>query len=112
MQPLKIIALLIGGLPLAAFLATLFLTDGAPLKSLKSLAPGEESGPVAVTRALPPAALERPTLERSEEERHGSVTATGFNNAEGRAEPASQDPKVYLFMTLFGLPDTDSFEDR
>jgi hypothetical protein len=60
MQPLKIIALLTGGLPLAAFLATLFLTDGAPLKSL---APGEESGPVAVTRALPPAALERPTLE-------------------------------------------------
>ena len=105
MQPLKIIALLISGLPLAAFLATLFLTDGAPLKSL---APGEESGPVAVTRALPPAALERPTLERSEEERHGSVTATGFNNADIRAETADQDPKVYLFMTLFGVPDLDS----
>ena len=109
MQPLKIIALLIGGLPLAAFLATLFLTDGAPLKSL---APGEESGPVAVTRALPPAALERPTLERSEEERHGSVTATGFNNAGAHGEMAAEDPKVYLFMTLFGLPDPNSSEDR
>lgn len=105
MQPLKVIALLIGGLPLAVFLATLFLTDGAPFKSL---APGEESGPVAVTRALPPAALERPTLERSEEERHGSVTATGFKHTEAHAEPADQDPEVYLFMTLFGLPDPNS----
>ena len=107
MQPLKIIALLIGGLPLAAFLATLFLTDGAPLKSL---APGEESGPVAVTRALPPAALERPTLERSEEERHGSVTATGFIDTEAYTEPADRDPKVHLFMTLFGLPSGNSPE--
>jgi hypothetical protein len=105
MQPLRTIALFIGGLPLAVFLATLFLTDGAPLKSL---APGEESGPVAVTRALPPAALERPTLERSEEERHGSVTAAGLNDTEMRPEPADQDPKMYLFMTLFGLPDRNS----
>ena len=109
MQPLKITALLLGGLPLEVFLATLFLTDGAPLKSL---APGEESGPVAVTRALPPAALERPTLERSEEERHGSVTATGFKNTAARREPAAEDPKVYLFMTLFGLPEPDSPADR
>ncbi|NKB50542.1 MAG: hypothetical protein GKS02_14390 [Alphaproteobacteria bacterium] len=113
MQPLKIIALLLGALPIAAFLITLILSDGAPLKSL---APREESGPVAATRALPLAALERPALERPEKERPGSVAAAGIHKTEDIApsEYGEDDPEpVYLvdpdrdaqlFMTLFGTP--------
>ncbi len=74
MQPLKILAFVIIGLPVSAFLLTLFLTDGAPLKPLT---PGEESGPAAATRALPQAERERP-----QQERQGSVVAAGLSQAE------------------------------
>jgi len=56
MQPLKILALVIGALPIVAFLLTLFLTEGAPLRPLS---PGEESGSAVATPALPRAKLER-----------------------------------------------------
>lgn len=113
MQPLKIIALLIGGFPVATFLVTLILTNGAPLQSLASR---EESEPVAATRALPPAVLKRPPQERPETERHGRVAATGFQKVEERTngafgeEPPESAPLVdpdrhaRFFMTLFGAP--------
>jgi hypothetical protein len=115
MQPLKIFAFVIIGLPISAFLLTLFLTDGAPLQPL---APGEESGPAVATRILPLATLEGPNLERG-----GSVAAAGHRPAyvdiaenrgdedefspEGDAEPArviNPDRDAHLFMTLFGAP--------
>ncbi len=77
MQPLKLLALVIGALPIAAFLLTLYLTQGAPLKPLT---PGEESGPVAATRALPQATPERPPLERQ-----GSVAAAGNQGNDERS---------------------------
>jgi hypothetical protein len=112
MQPLKIIAFVIGALPITAFLLTLILTDGAPLKPLT---PGEESGPVAATRALPPAALAHPPQGRPKLERLGSVAAAGFQGTEHWAiedfgekapEPADlidPDRDAQLFMTLFGV---------
>ena len=115
MQPLKILAFAIGAIPIAAFLLTLFLTNGAPLRPFT---PGEESRPAAATRALPQAKPERANLERQ-----GSVAAAGFQKADGRlagnsdaeggflpggdTEPAfvvNRDRDVQLFMTLFGAP--------
>ncbi|MDH3737657.1 MAG: hypothetical protein OER92_00580 [Alphaproteobacteria bacterium] len=109
MQPLKILALFIGTVPIAAFLLTLFLTEGAPLRPLT---PGEEGEPVAATRALPPAAQSRPQLERP-----GRVSAAGHpSNAGAKLTGAGEiqlestvlvnhDRDALLFMTLFGVPD-------
>lgn len=113
MQPLKILAFVIIGLPVSAFLLTLFLTDGAPLQPLT---PGEESGPAAATRALP----------QPERERQGSVVAVGLSEAdestiqywdvEGAfapdvaAAPArmiNHDRDAQLFIKLFGIPHPD-----
>lgn len=69
MQPLKLLAIVIGALPLAAFLATLYFTDGAPLQPLT---PGQESEPAAATPLLPQAELVRPGTER-----HDQVAAAG-----------------------------------
>jgi hypothetical protein len=105
MQPLKILALVIIGLPVSAFLLTLFLTDGAPLQPLT---PGEESGPAAATRALP----------QVERERQGSVVAAGHLDtevwdaellffADEDAKPApmiNHDRDAQLFIKLFGTP--------
>jgi len=113
MHPLKILAFAIVGLPISAFLLTLFLTDGAPLQPLT---PGEESGPAAVTRALP----------QAKRERQGSVVAAGLSEADGRiaeywgpddayapyedAAPApmiNHDRDAQLFIKLFGIPHPD-----
>lgn len=98
MQPLKILAFIIIGLPVSAFLLTLFLTDGAPLKPLT---PGEESGPVAATRALPQAERERP-----KQERQGSVVAAGLSQAEEGAQVPmiNHGRDAQLFIKLFGVP--------
>ena len=117
MRPLKILAFVIGAVPIAAFLLTLFLTDGAPLRPLTpgdlSLChwPGEESEPVAATRALPLVTPERTPLERQ-----GRVTAAGYSSIVGfpalhagempprSATLVNHDRDVLLFMTLFGVP--------
>ena len=110
MHPLKILAFVIGALPLCAFLLTLFLTDGAPLKPLTH---GEESRPAAATLAQP----------RAELERLGSVAAGGHQNADadiveksgieaafpldGGDEPfhmVNRDRDALIFITLFGVP--------
>ncbi len=115
MQPLKILAFAIGAIPIAAFLLTLFLTNGAPLRPFT---PGEESGPAAATRALPQATPERPPLERQ-----GSVAAAGnqgndernvgFTRAEAGFPPettpvVNQDRDAKLFQLLFGFPQPGS----
>ena len=118
MQPLKIFAFVLIGLPITAFLLTLFLTDGAPLQPL---APGEESGPAVATRILPLAKFKEPSLERG-----GSVAAAGHSPTYGEtaknrggeyefppgrgAQPArviNHDRDARLFVTRFGaaLPD-------
>ncbi len=117
MQPLKILAFIIGALPLAAFLLTLWLTEGAPLQPL---APGEESRPAAATHPLPQSKLER----------QGSVAATGHSGTDdpvdqsiaeegdaegaflqgGSAKPApivNVDRDAQIFMTLFGVRHPD-----
>jgi len=108
MQPLKIVALVIGALPFAAFVLTLHLTDGAPLKPLT---PGTESEPVAATRALPQDTPGETLLERQ-----GRVAAAGFSNTTPAsfendrkltAQPSAivnHDRDALLFMTLFGVP--------
>ena len=95
MHPLKILAFVIIGFPVSAFLLTLFLTDGAPLKPLT---PGEESGPVAATRALPQAEPERPLQERQ-----GSVVAAGLSQA-APARMINHGRDAQLFIKLFGTP--------
>ena len=108
MQPLKILALVIGALPFAAFVLTLHLTDGAPLKPFT---PGAESEPVTATRALPLVTPQGTLLERQ-----GRVTAAGFSNTvqapfEDSRELSRQssaivnhDRDALLFMSLFGVP--------
>jgi|TARA_B100000315_G_scaffold200766_1_gene193062 hypothetical protein len=115
MHPLKILAFVIIGLPVSAFLLTLFLTDGAPLQPL---APGEKGGPVVVIRTLPLAELERPNLERK-----GSVAAVGhsttyvnfggilatedkklLDRGVALVRMFNPDREVELFLTLFGFP--------
>jgi len=110
MQPLKILAFVIIGLPVSAFLLTLFLTDGAPLLPLT---PGEESGSAAATRALP----------QAERERQGSVVAVGLNEGDGKiaanwgvegafapleettpTRMINHDRDAQLFIKLFGIP--------
>lgn len=95
MQPLKILAFVIGAVPIAAFLLTLLLTDGAPLQPLS---PGEESGPAVATPVLPRAKLER----------QDGVAAAGHSGAgTANLEPspmvnAEHDPQ--LLLMLFGAP--------
>lgn len=108
MRPLKILAFVIGAVPIAAFFLTLFLTDGAPLRPLT---PGEESEPVAATRALPLVTPERTPLERQ-----GRVTTAGYSSIVGFPAPnasempprsatlVNHDRDALLFMTLFGVP--------
>ena len=69
MHPLKILAFIIGALPILVFLLTLILTDGAPFHPLS---PREESGPAAAAPALP----------QAKQERYGSVAAVGHNGAD------------------------------
>ncbi len=69
MQPLKILAFVIGAVPIVAFLLTMLLTEGAPLQPLS---PGEESGPAVATPVLPRAKLER----------HDGVAAAGHSGAD------------------------------
>ena len=116
MQPLKLLAIVIGTLPLAAFLLTLYLTDGAPLQPFT---PGQESGPAAATPALPQADLGRPRLERQTK-----VAAAGYPGVNdvlaGTSDfdlvfPPKQLPapvslvngerEAQIFLMLFGVPD-------
>lgn len=107
MQPLKILAYGLGAAPISAFLLTLLLTDGAPLKSPP---PGEESGPVAATRVMPPAAQGRPDTERQ-----ATIAAAGSQSAAQRTieDPGETAPPpahtvnpgrdAQLFISLFGV---------
>ena len=123
MRPLKILAFVIGAIPIAVFLLALYLTDGAPLQPLT---PGEESGPAAATRALPLAKLKWPAQERQ-----GSVLAGGLGegdgniaeywDAEGAFAPADEavparminhDRDAQLFITLFGAPRPKPLENH
>ena len=115
MHPLKILAFVIIGLPVSAFLLTLFLTDGAPLQQLTL---GEKGGPVVVIRTLPKGELETPNLERK-----GSVAAVGHSTTyvnfggilatederllDRGVTPVRMfnlDREVELLLTLFGFP--------
>ena len=115
MRPLKILAFVIGAIPIAVFLLTLYLTDGAPLQPLT---PGEESGPAAATRALPLAKLDWPAQERQ-----GSVVAAGLSEGDGSiaeywdaegapARMINHDRDAQLFITLFGAPRPKPLENH
>jgi hypothetical protein len=110
MQPLKILAFVIVALPIAAFLLTLFLTEGAPLKPLT---PGEESGPAVATRALPRTKLERQGSVAAAGHRSGDTDNAGDSSAgdvfapDVDAEPAPmvyRDREAQIFFMLFGAP--------
>ncbi len=112
MQPLKVLAFVIGALPIAAFLLTLFLTDGAPLRPLS---PGEESGPAVATPVLPRAKLERQDgvaaaghfgAEMSDIEHWGAVDAAPKQNAVPRPM-VNAERDAQLFILLFGEPQPD-----
>ncbi len=110
MQPLQFFATTIGALPTAAFLLTVLLTDGAPLKPI---APGEGSGPAAAIRAQP----------QAQQERQSRVAAVGHNDlahivpgtlegesaiplprGAGTAGLVNANRDTEVFMTLFGIP--------
>ena len=112
MQPLKILAFVIGAVPIAAFLLTLLLTEGAPLKPLS---PREESGPAGAKPVLPPAKLEpqdgvwagrppRADIGNVEHWRAVETFAPTLGNEPAPMVNAKRDAK--LFMMLFGVPQT------
>ncbi len=118
MQPLKILAFVIGAVPIAAFLLTLILTEGAPLKPPS---PGEESGPAVATQPLPRAKLER----------QDGVAAAGHSDADvdapaprqiadgfaaddklGPAPMVNDEREAQLLLMLFGAPQPDLPPER
>ncbi len=112
MQPLKILAFVIGAVPIAAFLLTLLLTDGAPIKPLSLR---EESGPAVATPVLPRAKLERQDgvvaaghrggeIQIGEHWRAVETFAPTLGNEPAPMVNAKRDAQ--LFMMLFGAPQT------
>jgi len=101
MQPLKLLIVILVGLPVSVFLLTLLLSDGAPLQPL---APREEGGPAAATHNPPQSKLGQSDLERGD-----SVAATGHrldtgDGGAGSARIINHKRDARMFMTLFGVP--------
>lgn len=103
MQPLKMLAFSIGAMPIAAFLLTLLLTEGAPLYPP---APGEESGPAVATQTLP----------RAKQERQDGVATVGHSYATaGSVAPppiVNAAPDAQPLLSLFGAAPPDVRRDR
>ncbi len=114
MQPLKILAIVTGAIPIATFVVTLILTDGAPLRPLT---PGQESDPAAATPETPrgdvvrrdgiAAAGHKKRLEYSLDE----ATAMMAIPLDAYTEPATESVHVVnaerdagVYITLFGVP--------